>query len=58
MGTEEPERKAKIIALRKNSMCRLQMLKAHIEYERAVIRECDAEIAKMPKCTKCGEGGR
>jgi hypothetical protein len=58
MGTEEQERKAKVMQLRKNSTQRLQMLQAAIEYERAVIRECDAEIAKMPKCTKCEEGGR
>jgi hypothetical protein len=45
MGTEEPERIAQVIALRKSCKQRIESLKAMLDYEKAMLFECDRWMA-------------
>jgi hypothetical protein len=44
MAAEELERTAKVRQLRHYTSRRIQHLTAMLEYERALLRECDAEL--------------
>lgn len=44
MATEDSERTAKVIKLRHLCVSRIECLKQMIEYEAALLRECDKEL--------------